>query len=143
VTDGRRPRVAVLADDLNWATRLASIVRRAGAEATTVATADAFAATLPTVDAVIVDLGLRSGEANPAIAAAVAAGRTVVAVGPHEATAVRRAAMAAGARRVYAYRKLFDDGPRTIAAWLGLPDPTGQRPADDAVPTRAPADVVR
>jgi hypothetical protein len=143
VTDGRRPRVAVLADDLNWATRLASIVRRVGAEATTVATADAFAATLPTVDAAIVDLGLRSSEPNAAIAAAVAAGRTVVAVGPHEATAIRRAAMAAGAGRVYAYRKLFDDGPRTIAAWLGLPVPTIDRLDEGAGPAPTPADVIR
>ena len=58
-----------------------------------------------------------------AIVAARLAGLAIVAVGPHEDLAARKRALADGASRVYAYRKLFDDGPRTIAAWLNLPAP--------------------
>jgi hypothetical protein len=125
VTDRRGPLVAVLADDLIWATRLASIVTAAGGRPETVRTATAFAAIVGRTDAAIVDLGLRDGRAAAAIAAATAILRPVVAVGPHEASAARTAARAAGASHVYAYRKLFEDGPRTIAAWLGslAPDP--------------------
>ena len=31
---------------------------------------------------------------------------------------LRKRALARGAERVYAYRKLFEDGPATIAAWI-------------------------
>jgi len=32
--------------------------------------------------------------------------------------ATRKAALAAGADRVHPYRRLFEDGPRQLAAWL-------------------------
>jgi hypothetical protein len=123
VTDRRRPRLAVLADDLIWATRLSSIARAAGAEPVPAATLEGFAGSLTGADAAIVDLALRGNDPDDAIAAAGSAGVPIVAVGPHEDLAARKRALAAGATRVFAYSKLFEDGPRTIAAWLGLPEP--------------------
>jgi hypothetical protein len=42
----------------------------------------------------------------------------VLAVGQHDDHVLRRDALAVGADRVLAYRKLFDDGPATIERWL-------------------------
>ncbi len=123
MTEGRPPGLAVLADDLIWATRLASIARAAGAAPTVVATAELFADALRGADAALVDLSLRRADPIVAVADAAAAGVPVVAVGPHEDLAARKRALAAGAARVYAYSKLFEDGPRTMAAWLHLPEP--------------------
>ena len=75
-------------------------------------------ALLPEVDRVIVDLTARAYDGVEAIAAARAAGRPVLAVGQHDDQVLRKRAMAAGADRVYAYRKLFEDGPATLAAWI-------------------------
>jgi hypothetical protein len=123
VTDGGGPLIAVLADDLIWATRLVSIVRLAGGQGVVVGTDERFSAVLASADGAIVDLSVRGASALAGIAAAAGAGKPVIAVGPHEDNAARKQALAAGASRVYAYRKLFDDGPRTIASWLGLPEP--------------------
>ena len=123
MTDGRRPSVAVLADDLIWATRLASIVRLAGGDGVVIGSAVRFSAVLESTDAAIVDLSVRGASALDGIAEATSAGKPVIAVGPHEDSPLRKQALAAGASRVYAYRKLYDDGPRTVAAWLGLPEP--------------------
>ncbi len=123
MTDGPTPSVAILADDLIWSTRLASIVRLAGAECIVVGTDQRFEAALGAADGAIVDLSVRGGSGLSAIALAAAAGKPVVAVGPHDDVAARKQALAAGASRVYAYRRLFEAGPRTIAAWLGLPEP--------------------
>jgi DNA-binding response OmpR family regulator len=111
-------RVAILADDLIWATRLAELVRGAGAGALPVRSAAAFEAALPDVDRAIVDLTARAYDGIAAIASASAAGRPVLAVGQHDDRTSRQRALAAGADRVYAYRRLFDDGPRQIGAWL-------------------------
>jgi CheY-like chemotaxis protein len=110
--------VAVLADDLIWATRLADLVRGAGAVAVPVRTAAALEAALPEVDRVVVDLTARAYDGVAAIAVAHAAGRPVLAVGQHDDATLRRAALAAGADRVRPYRRLFEDGPRQLAAWL-------------------------
>ncbi len=123
MTDRRPPRLAVLADDLIWATRLSSIARAAGAEPVPASTLERFSGSLAGADAAIVDLALRGDDPDAGIAVAGSAGVPVVAVGPHEDLAARKRALAAGATRVFAYSKLFDDGPRTIAAWLGLPEP--------------------
>jgi hypothetical protein len=123
MTDRRPPRLAVLADDLIWATRLTSIARAAGAEPFAASTVERFIRSLARADAAIVDLALRGGDPGAGIVAAGAAGVPVVAVGPHEDLGARKRALAAGAIRVFAYSKLFDDGPRTLAAWLGLPEP--------------------
>jgi DNA-binding response OmpR family regulator len=93
-------------------------VRGAGAEARPVRTSAGLEATLPDVDRVVVDLTARAYDGLAAIAMAHAAGRPVLAVGQHDDVATRKAALAAGADRVYPYRRLFEDGPRQIAAWL-------------------------
>ncbi|MFL5779125.1 MAG: hypothetical protein ACJ761_09300 [Chloroflexota bacterium] len=112
-------RVAILADDLIWATRLVDAVRATGADAVPLRSADALDQALPTVDRVVVDLTARAYDGVAAIAAATSAGRPVLAVGQHDDQVLRRRARDAGADRVYAYRKLFDDGPATLAGWLG------------------------
>jgi hypothetical protein len=73
---------------------------------------------LADVDRVIVDLTARAYDPITAIAQAHAAGRMVLAVGQHDDLALRRRALAAGADRVHPYRRLFEDGPRQLAAWL-------------------------
>jgi len=93
-------------------------VRGAGAEARPVRTSAGLEATLPDVDRVVVDLTARAYDGLAAIAMAHAAGRPVLAVGQHDDVAIRKAALAAGADRVHPYRRLFEDGPRQIAAWL-------------------------
>ena len=42
----------------------------------------------------------------------------MLAVGPHDDVALRKRAFVAGAEKVLAYRKLFEDGPATIGRWL-------------------------
>ena len=125
-------QVAILADDLIWATRLRSIVTVAGAEAQVASSAGGFAALLAEARAAIVDLSARRSDPFEAIAAATRAGVGVMAVGPHEDAAARRRALAAGASRVLPYRRLATDGPSVIAAWLGL-----ERPAPAAAPVAA------
>jgi DNA-binding response OmpR family regulator len=116
-------RVAILADDLIWATRLAELVRGAGAVAVPVRSTSAFEAALPDVDRAIVDLTARAYDGIRAIGSATAAGRPVLALGQHDDRVSRQRALAAGASRVYAYRRLFDDGPRQIGAWLAAAPP--------------------
>ena len=111
-------RVLVLADDLIWGTRLVEQVRSAGAEATAARAAAPFRAALPDADAAIVDLTSRGYDGLAAIAAARDAGLPVLAVGQHDDHVLRRDALAVGADRVLAYRKLFEDGPATIRRWL-------------------------
>lgn len=82
-------------------------------------TLDALEAALPAVDRVVVDLTARAYDGLAAVALASAAGRPILAVGQHDDAALRRAALAAGADRVHPYRRLFEDGPRQLAAWLG------------------------
>jgi len=118
------PRIAVLADDLIWATRLADGVRAAGATPAPARTMDGLAALLPGVACVIVDLTARAYDGVAAIAAASAAGRPVLAIGQHDDQELRARARAAGADRVYAYRKLFEDGPATLSAWIAKESPT-------------------
>jgi DNA-binding NarL/FixJ family response regulator len=93
-------------------------VRNAGAIAVLVRTAIALETALPEVDAVIVDLTARAYDGVAAITDAKIAGRPVLAVGQHDDRELRRRALAAGASRVHAYRRLFEDGPRQIGAWL-------------------------
>jgi CheY-like chemotaxis protein len=120
--------VAILADDLIWATRLADLVRGAGAVALPVRSAAALEAALPDVDRVVIDLTARAYDGVAAIDLACAAGRPVLAVGQHDDADLRRRALAAGADRVHPYRRLFEDGPRQLAAWLDT------EPGPDRVP---------
>lgn len=118
---GRAPRVAVLADDLIWATRLAGHVRAAGGEPVAARDLAAFLAALGDTRLAIVDLTARAYDGVAAIERATASGARVLAVGQHDDLALRKRALTAGAERVFAYRKLFEDGPQTLAAWLGAP----------------------
>ena len=118
-------RVAVLADDLIWSTRLADALREVGAEPRPVRTIAAFHDALTQVERVVVDLTARAYDGVAAIEAAHAAGLPALAVGQHDDHDLRKRALTAGADRVYAYRKLFEDGPGTLGAWLGAASATG------------------
>ncbi len=113
-------RVIVLADDLIWSTRLIEHVKAAGADGAPVRTLAALNQALPAADAVIVDLTARAYDGIVAVRRAADARKRVIAVGQHDDAALRRRALAAGAEKVYPYRKLFEDGPTTLAKWLGL-----------------------
>lgn len=136
MTEVDRPRVVIVADDLIWATRLETIVRTAGALPTVAGSPERLEKGLAGADAAVVDLGARTMDPFDAIVAARLAGLAIVAVGPHEDLAARKRALAGGASRVYAYRKLFDDGPRTIASWLSLPVPTATTEPTEPVAIR-------
>jgi DNA-binding response OmpR family regulator len=82
-----------------------------------------FEALLPDVERAIVDLTARAYDGIAGIAAAAGAGRPVLAVGQHDDREARRRALAAGADRVLAYRRMFEDGPRLVGAWLAGPLP--------------------
>ena len=80
---------------------------------------------LAEVDRVIVDLTARAYDGVEAIEVARAAGVAVLAVGQHDDHDLRKRALSAGADRVYAYRKLFEDGPAALGAWLAAPAASG------------------
>lgn len=115
--------VVVLADDLIWATRLSDALAAAGARARPARRlADLTRLLGPDAGGdglAIVDLTARAYDGVDAIRLATAAGARVVAVGQHDDAALRKAALAAGAERVFTYRALFEHGPETLAAWLG------------------------
>lgn len=120
-------RVLVLADDLIWSTRLVETLRAIGVEPVAARGRASFEAGLMRVDGVIVDLTARGYDGIEAIGRARVAGCRVLAVGQHDDHELRRRALAAGAERVYAYRKLFENGPATLAAWVGpVPAPRSQ-----------------
>jgi hypothetical protein len=112
------PRVAVLADDLIWSTRLADGVRRAGGEPVPARSTEALDHALDDAAGCIVDLTARAYDGLAALRAAGAAGVSTVAVGQHDDADLRRAAREAGAFRVYAYRTLFEHGDRELGAWI-------------------------
>jgi hypothetical protein len=114
------PRIAVLADDLIWATRLVDGVRRAGGDPVPVRTAPAFERALADADGALVDLTARAYDGIAALASAAGAGVPAIAVGQHDDVELRRAAKAAGATRVHAYRALFEHGDRELGAWLAV-----------------------
>ena len=112
------PRVVVLADDLIWATRLLDGVRRAGGDPVAARTLAAFDAAITDADGALVDLTARAYDGLDALARATAAGVPAIAVGQHDDVPLRRAAKAAGASRVHAYRALFEHGDRELTTWL-------------------------
>lgn len=134
-------RVAVLADDLIWATRLADQLRAVGATPVPCRTLAQLEAALATgvpgaatteaadpparVDAVVIDLTARAYDGIEAVRLAAASGDPVVAVGQHDDHELRRRAIEAGARKVFPYRRLAEDGPALLGLWLastGGPD---------------------
>ncbi len=97
---GPATRVAIVADDLIWSTRLAALVKGSGAEPVPVRSAAALEAALADgVGRAIVDLTARAYDPLAVIALAAAAGSPVLAIGPHDDHAARKAALAAGATR--------------------------------------------
>lgn len=116
--DAAAPRVVVLADDLIWATRIRGHVGAAGGEAVLVRDLRALERALPGAGAAIVDLTARAYDGVEAVGRAATGGVRVLAVGQHDDVALRKRALAAGAERVFAYRKLFEAGPETLRAWL-------------------------
>ncbi|HYL40716.1 MAG TPA: hypothetical protein VET90_05345 [Candidatus Binatus sp.] len=113
-------RVVIVADDVIWATRLSDAVRAAGAVPVGVRRLDDLYAALDGAAHVIVDLTARAYDGRRVVAEAAARAR-VLAVGQHDDVELRKAALAAGADRVLAYRKLFEDGPAIIREWLATP----------------------
>ena len=120
-------RIAILAQDLIWSDRLARAVEAAGGEPVRAKTAPEFDRALVDADLAIVDMTARAYEPLDAIEQARSAGARVMAVGQHDDHELRKRALARGAERVYAYRKLFEDGPATIAAFIEREQTTGTR----------------
>ena len=112
-----QPTVLVLADDLIWATRLVDAVAAAGGQARRLRKLEGVDAAGATH--AIVDLTARAYDGVAAVRQVAATGARVVAVGQHDDASLRKAALEAGAERVFTYRALFQDGPRSIARWLG------------------------
>ena len=115
--------ILVLADDLIWSTRLVGQVEAAGFAAFATRSIEPFRDRLGGSAGAIVDLTSRGYDGLAAIAAARDAGVPVLAVGQHDDHVLRRDALAVGADRVLAYRKLFEDGPATIGRWLAAASP--------------------
>lgn len=113
-----RPLVIVLAEDLIWADRLGRLLDEAGASALRVRDAATLELRLPDAAGIVVDLTALRLDPLAALGLARDAGVRALAVGQHDDHELRKRALAAGAERVYAYRKLFEDGPATIARWL-------------------------
>ena len=116
--------VAILADDLIWATRLADAIRAAGADPRLLRRLADLEAQLgrhsdetPVAD-VIVDLTARAYDGVAAIRLASGVGARVVAVGQHDDLELRRAATDAGDTRDFTYLALHDQGPRILGSSL-------------------------
>ena len=116
------PSVVILADDLIWATRLSDAITAAGARPRAARRLIDLERLLgPDADGdrlAIIDLTARAYDGVEAVRVARGAGARVVAVGQHDDVPLRRAALAAGAERVFTYRALFENGARTLASWL-------------------------
>ena len=110
----------VLAEDLIWQSRLVDALKRAGATPERAATARDLDRLLAAADALVVDLTARGYDPIGSIERAAAAGRPVLAVGQHDDVPLRKQALAAGADRVFSYRRLFEAGPETLTTWLSM-----------------------
>jgi ActR/RegA family two-component response regulator len=116
----------VLADDLIWQDRLARALEASGAEASRAKTAPELDRALECADFAVIDLTSRAYDPLLAIERARSAGARVLAVGQHDDLELRKRAVARGAERVFAYRKLFEDGPATLERWLRTGTPVAQ-----------------
>ena len=111
-------RIAILAQDLIWSDRLARAVEAAGAKPDRATTAAEVDRALEWADLAIIDLTARAYDPLVEIERATARHARVLAVGQHDDHELRKRALARGAERVLAYRKLHEDGPATVAAWI-------------------------
>ena len=110
ITNTAAATVTVLADDLIWASRLRAAITNAGFQPLVARTAGEIQGGFS-----VIDLGGRAYDGVDAVRSAAAAGAVVLGVAQHEDVDLRKAALAAGARRVLSYNKLFSDGPNVIA----------------------------
>ena len=110
-------RVVVLADDLIWATRLAGIVRAAGAAPVAARRREDIPVASICAAGAIVDLTTRAYDGVAMVAELVAAGVPVICAAQHDDPDLRRRALAAGADRVLAYRALHERGAALLAGW--------------------------
>jgi DNA-binding response OmpR family regulator len=108
----------VLAQDLIWQERLSRSAEQAGVEPARAGTAPEFDRELVNAGLAIVDLTARAYDPLAAIERAASAGVHVLAVGQHDDVELRKRALERGADRVLSYRKVFEDGPATIRAWV-------------------------
>ena len=132
-------RVAVLADDLIWSSRLSGLLREIGDRPVTLRSLESLAEALADetrsgepIAAVIVDLTARAYDGIAAVALAAGAGRPVLAAVQHDDHALLRRARDAGARPVVAYRRLAEHGTSVVATWLA-----DVRDAQAPIPSRA------
>ena len=72
-------------------------------------------------DLVVVDLSARAFDGVSAVAAVAEAGLPVIAISQHEEHELRKRALSAGARHVYANAKMHADGVAVLARWLAAP----------------------
>jgi CheY-like chemotaxis protein len=110
-------RIVVLADDLIWASRLAGLVRAAGAVAVAVRRREDARAASTDAAGALVDLTSRAYDGVAAVSDLVAAGIPVVCVAQHDDRDLHRRALAAGADRVLAYRAVHERGAAILAGW--------------------------
>ena len=136
-TTAAAPRVAVLADDLIWATRLVDGVRRAGGEPVPVRTAGAVGRRAgDAVAGCVVDLTARAYDGIEALRVAAAAGRA----GDRGRAARRRASAARGARRrgdaaCTPIGRCSSTATASSARWIaGLAATTGGRRMTPSIP---------
>lgn len=111
-------RVVILAQDLIWADRLARTVEAAGGAPARARSVPEFDRALIDADRAIVDMTASAYDPLAAIERARSSGTRVIAVGQHDDIELRKRALARGAERVFAYKKLFEDGPATLSAWM-------------------------
>jgi DNA-binding NarL/FixJ family response regulator len=109
VSAAAHTRVAVLADDLIWSSRLRAAASNAGAQPVPVKDAESIDAPFA-----LIDLGGREYDGVEAVKKAASSGATVLAVCEHDDIGLRKLALGAGAKRVLSYNKMFGDGPGVI-----------------------------
>ena len=139
--------IAVVADDLIWASRLVAAVHQAGATPVRLGTDQDVAMTVeaigleepaagepdttPHILAAIVDLFGHRYDGVEAVRQLRAAGLSVMAVSQHDDLDTRKLALDAGALRVFSYNKFFQDGPALIARWLLAANDAPEDPGAD------------
>lgn len=147
------PLIAVIADDLIWASRLIAAVQHAGATPVRMGTDsdvelafDAFTPeapdpsdpdALPRVVGAIVDLFGHHYDGVEAVRRATTAGLPVVAITQHDDTETRKLAREAGALRVFSYNKFFQDGSTLVRRWFVEADTSEPVEADADEPAQA------
>jgi hypothetical protein len=143
------PLIAVIADDLIWASRLIAAVQQAGAtpvrmgtdsdveqafDAVVLEEADPFDPDAPPrLVGAIVDLFGHRYDGVEAVRRATVAGLPVVAITQHDDLETRKLARDAGALRVFSYSKFFQDGAALVRRWFVDAEAGDDTGADEAV----------